>query len=79
MKTPPPPPKTVTREQVEATYFFQSLNRTVQILAKRTQNIQTIQHGFTVASNIGFEKWNQITGDRYYNRMIVKELIENQE
>lgn len=79
MKTPPPPPVTVSREEIENTEFFKSLDPTIKILARRSKNIQSIQHGVTVAKNIGFEKWNAQTGDRYYNRMIVKELIQKPE
>lgn len=71
-----PTPIPVYSEDIKSTEFFQGLDHVAQALVLRHKNVKSIRNGVNVASNIGYEKWNDQTGDRYYNRMIVKEILE---
>lgn len=67
-----------TRELIKSTPTFQSLSRiSQQILLSRNQ-VKAMEHNITLAKNIGYEKFESQSSALYRNKLIVKEIL-NQE
>lgn len=69
--------KNVTRDQIMETKAFKELTPMLQNITKNKRNIMAIQNGFNVASYRGYETWEKESQSCYANKMIVKELLEN--
>lgn len=63
------------RSKIENTNTFKSLNPVQRTMTLAKTNLKHIEHGVTVAKNIGYEKWCEICQFTERNKNIVKELI----
>lgn len=66
----------VTREQIKETKAFKSASKMRQNITLNRTNFKWIEHGVNVATNIGFEKWDNQTQSTFTNREIIEELIK---
>tara|TARA_R100000781_G_scaffold113591_1_gene82412 strand:+ start:13184 stop:13411 length:228 start_codon:yes stop_codon:yes gene_type:complete len=66
------------RERLMETEYFNGLPKVVQKIALQKNNLNHIEHGYNVAMNIGFDKWESQSGFSFRNKEIIRELIQNQ-
>lgn len=66
------------REKVKQTESFKSWGKVVQKVTLSRNNMNHIEHGLTVAKNIGYMKWEKQCQFNNRNKELVKELY-NQE
>ena len=67
------------KNQVSATKAFDGLSKIQKILFLKMNNLKQIEHGLNVAKNIGFDKWEKQTNVNYSNKLIIKELLDNEQ
>lgn len=65
------------REKVEATKAYIGLTGVQQKIHGSRKNLITIENGYNVATNIGYDKWVTDFIPGLVSRNIVKELIDN--
>ena len=65
------------RERVMATESFSSWPSVVQKITLSRNNMNHIQHGLTVAENIGYKKWESQSGFSHRNKELIKELLNH--
>lgn len=70
----------ITTDKIRETEAFKGLSYIVQKIALSRNNVlNSIDHNVTLIGNIGFEKWDQQTNVKRYNRQIIEELTANGE
>lgn len=72
------PSVSIGSKEIKQTNFFKQLSPIMKELSLYKCNREAIAHGVNVASNIGYEKWEAQTGTRTTNKMIVKEILQEQ-
>lgn len=66
----------LTKDQIKATSSFKKMNKIIQIMVVKRNNLMQIEHGVNVATNIGLEKWEQQSNVSWANRSIIKDILE---
>lgn len=64
------------KEKVMASRCFNNWMPITQRLALRGNNLRILQHGFTVAMNIGLDRWERQTGFSERNKILIRELVD---
>ena len=67
------------RDRIKKTLAFRALNKTMQNIAKTGNNFKCLEHGYNVAKFKGFERFDKEHNHAWFNKMIIKELIKNDE
>jgi len=62
--------------KIKKTNTYQELSGIQQIFLLNRNNVERIKHALTVISNIGFEKWDEISNYNLNNFNLIKELNE---
>jgi len=65
----------ISREAIRNTTAFKALPRTSQNVLLNRRNVQAIENGVNVSTNIGFEKWEVQSHATGSSKKIVKELL----
>lgn len=63
------------REKVAETETFKKWSPVVKKISMTRNNLCKIEHGMTVATNIGFKKWERQTDSHPRNVELIKELL----
>ncbi len=66
------------RQKIMETNAYKSWIPVLQKIAMSRNNINHVKHGFTVAGNIGYKKWESQCGFNQRNKDLIKELLENE-
>lgn len=68
--------KSVTREDIEATNVFQSLDKTKQQFVGKKDNINWLKQNYIIATNVGHGQWlKQCGSPTAINQAIIHELL----
>jgi hypothetical protein len=67
---------TLSKKDIMATKTYKGLNKMMQVFAIKRNNLKIIEHGVNVAKNIGFDLWENQSNYNWYNKEIVKEIVE---
>jgi hypothetical protein len=65
------------RDTVMQTDSFKSWTKIVQKISLTRNNLSHIEHGYTVAKNLGYKKWSAQCNFSFRNKELVQELLNN--
>lgn len=66
----------VSREDIESTEVFQSLDKTKQQFVAKKHNVDWLKSNYIIATNIGHEQWLKQCGNAtQINKEIIHELL----
>lgn len=66
----------VSREDIEATEVFQSLDKVKQQFVAKKDNINWLKQNYVIATNVGHEQWLKQCGTAtQINKEIIHELL----
>ncbi|MDT0675862.1 hypothetical protein [Autumnicola musiva] len=68
----------IKKEHIASTKMFRSLNPSLKQMILKTHNVLQIKKEVKQASDIGLDAWENFTATSYANKVIVKEIIEEQ-
>lgn len=66
------------RDAVMQTECYQSMTPIAQVLSLKRNNLNHLEHGYNVAMNIGYDKWEAQSGFSFRNKEIVKQLLNKE-
>lgn len=66
------------KEKIEGTKTFRQLNIVQQKMTISKTNRNHLEHGVTVAKNIGLDRWKQICQFSDRNMKIVEDILTNE-
>jgi len=70
----------ISKEMVKKTEAYKGLTPMLQkMVLKRNNMVRSVNHSYQVAKNIGLDKWKSITNARYYNVLIVEEILNKED
>ena len=67
------------RDRIRATETFKGLGDVAKKITLARNNTAYIHHGYTVAKNIGYKKWEKQSNYNYRNREIIKEILSHEQ
>ena len=72
------PPKVAFKDKIRATEMYGSLIPVLRTIILKRNNVAHIQHGYTVAKNVGLPKWKKQTNYKERNIVIIEQILKNE-
>lgn len=65
------------KEEIKETKTYKSLTKFLKTFTLKRNSIKILEHGVTVATNIGYEKWEKQSNYHWRHKEIVNDILNN--